>query len=570
MAVTAQWERPDGRRQLSVDAPLFIDHDGQRVRVREWSLNGFTLDAHDCDWPAGTVQNVRVIIPFQGFEISFEEAVRVTECRSADQAVAVDYVELGSRERELLRHFLDELVCGSMSDARDTIMRIDVPVTPVSTAVPLRSVRESGDLSTPYMRRAKPSVMLTLYSALGALVFGYLGYLIYANVFRMEVETAMLSLPSVSMAAQGDGFVTLANFKPGDPVKVGDVVATVVDNTLEREIELSDITVREREARFTLLQRRVLDELTRLQSAVDGASPGGSKIKLEVESLRARVQANEQELRRVMARPKDALSAARVDEAKKKLLSNQKALEGKQVDMRSRLEREMLAPGARASVAGQTAFREMTVLEAQMAQAEQDYEFAQLRHLAIVAHRNRLAVKSPFDGVLVALPHIERASIRKGEMLAVVEKQGTPHVTATITQTEALKIGLGDSARLYVPARGEYFSARVAQIDRWVEGDHQRPRSSVDGASSKPSHAATAQVMLTLDQPERVTSRQDYANGLPVVVQFKRRWTSPVAQAMFGRGERVADIRGAPSVAVPLIAPAIAATTTPPQSARVD
>jgi multidrug resistance efflux pump len=570
MAVTAQWERPDGRRQVSVTAPLFVHLEGHRVRVRDWSLAGFTLESGACLWPVGSEHPVKVMLPFQGFEVSFDADVRVIDRPAQDHSICVDYVSLGSRERELLRHFLDELVSGSMSDARDTIMRIDVPVSPVSTAVPSRAEASAGDLAAVRRVRANPAVMLAAYSALGALVFGYLGYLIYANAFRLEVETAMMSSPSETMAAQGDGFVTWASVRPGDTVKSGDVLAAVVDNALEREIELSEITVREREARFSLLQRRVLDELTRLQSAVDGASPAGSKIKLEVESLRARVQANEQELRRVMARPRDAQTAMRVDEARKKLLANQKALEGKQVDMRSRLEREILTPGTRTNAVGQTAFREMTGLEAQMAQAEQDYEFAQLRHQAIIAHRNRLAVRSPFDGVLVALPHSDRASVRKGETVAIVEQSGTPRVMATMTQAEALRVGLGDTARLYVPARGEYLTAHVTHIDRWVDGARERLRPHPDGASVKSAKATSAQVTLMLDRPELVQSRQDYANGLPVVVQFKRRWTSTVAQASSGgRGvERAAqaasDNRPSSILIQPAFAePAKAAAATP-------
>jgi multidrug resistance efflux pump len=562
MAVTAQWERPDGRRQVSVTAPLFVDLEGHRVRVRDWSLAGFTLEGSACTWSVCSQHSVKVTLPFQGFEVSFGADVRVLDRPSednspaGDNSIVVDYVSLGSRERELLRHFLDELVSGSMSDARDTIMRIDVPVAPVSTAVPSRGEARTGDHAAVRRMRAHPAVMLAAYSTLGALVFGYLGYLVYTNAFRLEVEAAMLSSPSETMAAQGDGFVTWASVRPGDTVKSGDVLATVFDNALEREIELSEITVREREARFSLLQRRVLDELTRLQSAVDGASPAGSKIRLEVESLRARVQANEQELRRVMARPRDAQTAMRVDEAKKKLLANQKALEGKQVDMRSRLEREILSPGTRTNAAGQTAFREMTVLEAQMAQAEQDYEFAQLRHQAIIAHRNRLAVRSPFDGVLVALPHSDRASVRKGETIAIVEQSGAPLVMATMSQAEALRVGLGDTARLYVPARGEYMTAHVTHIDRWVDGARDRARPYSDGSSAKPAKTTSARVTLTLDRPDLVQSRQDYANGLPVVVQFKRRWTSTVAQASSGergadRATRATAENGASSVLIP-------------------
>jgi multidrug resistance efflux pump len=318
--------------------------------------------------------------------------------------------------------------------------------------------------------------------------------------------------------------VTLASLRPGDAVKQGDVLVNLFDNQLEREIELSEITVREREARFSLLQRRVLEELNRLQSSVDMPGQQGAKIKLEIESLRARVQATEQEVRRVSAKPRDLQAPARIEEAKKKLLANQKALEGKQMELRTRLEREVLAPGNRTATSvasGQLALQQMTALEAQMAQAEQDYEFAQLRHQSIIAHRARLAVRAPYDGVLTGLPRTDRAVVRKGDVLATVEQRGVPEVTALVSQTEAGRVALGDGARLYVPSLGAYLPARVARIEQAPESQ----RGASHGAADMP-----VKVALSLDKPEQVQNRQAFTNGLPVVVQFQRRWTNTAAQ----------------------------------------
>jgi multidrug resistance efflux pump len=526
MAVTATWERPDGRRQLSVTAPLFIECNGVRVRARDWSLSGFSVAECTEPWPAGTETKVKVALPFQGFDVSFEAPVRVVESSAHDGVFVAEYVNLGSRERELLRHFLDELVRGSMSDVGDTIGRIDVPVVPVSITPPGASQLEAG--AAP--RRAHPGLMTALYTALGALVFGYLGHLAYTNAFRFEVDRAVLASPGETLVAQGDGFVTPATLRPGDPVKAGEVIANLFDNQLEREIELSEITVRERESRFTLLQKRALDALNRLQSTVDSTSSGSAKIKLEIESLRARVQATEQEVRRVSAKPRDPQTVARIEEAKKKLLANQKALEGKQIDMRTRLERDLNSPSARALTPGQNALQEMTALEAQMVQAEQDYEFAQLRHQSIVAHRARLAIVAPFDGTLVSLPASARTAVRKGDAVAVVEQRVPPRVTAVMTPAEALRVGLGDTARLYVPALGTYLPARVTRIEHMTDS-HSDGGLGAAGSIATGSKEQSARVTLDLEQPELVKDRPLQAAALPVVVQFQRRWSTTVASA---------------------------------------
>ena len=81
-------------------------------------------------------------------------------------------------------------------------------------------------------------------------MFGYTGLLGYTNFFRMEVQTAVISAPVETVAAQADGRVGWTDVKPGDPVKAGDVIVNVVDNQLEREIELADIAVQEQKAKL--------------------------------------------------------------------------------------------------------------------------------------------------------------------------------------------------------------------------------------------------------------------------------------------------------------------------------
>jgi multidrug resistance efflux pump len=531
MAVTARWERPDGRRQLSVTAPLFVGFAGDIVRATEWSLSGFTVAEGETRWPDSRDVDAKVTLPFQGFEVSFSAPVQVVARDPERGTVSLDYVSLGSRERELLCHFLDELVRGSMVDVRDTIQRIDVPVAPVLVAV-----QDAPTFVATGLPKAGTALfgnrgfMSGLYAALGVFVFGYLGTLVFANVFRFETENAVYSTPTEAIAAQGEGMVSWAEFRPGDAVKAGDTLANVVDNQLERDIELADITVREREAKVGLLQQRSDSESARLQSPAGGQSSSVTRLRLDIESLQARVQASEQEIRRVSLRPRDAQTPARTEEARKKLLAHQKALESRQGELKARIEREQ--PGARGTATAIAALPyEITPIDAQLAQALQDYDFAKLRHQAVIAHRVRLAIRAPFDGVLTALPRIDRGGVRKGETMAIVEQRAAPFATAFLNARDVNRIGVGDPVRLYVPTLREYLPARIALIDRAAGGRRDVERPGVDGRVVHGPVDGGAKVVLHLDQPELVKHRPGYQNGLPVVVQFRRRWTMPVVTA---------------------------------------
>lgn len=79
---------------------------------------------------AGAELPFHLTLPFQGFDVSFDIKAEVVRTNAAEKMFAVRYTEIGERERELMQHFIEELVRGSMSDVEDTIQRIDVPVTP--------------------------------------------------------------------------------------------------------------------------------------------------------------------------------------------------------------------------------------------------------------------------------------------------------------------------------------------------------------------------------------------------------------------------------------------------------
>ena len=101
------------------------------MRATDWSLGGLRIDGFPGELPvAGAELAFHLTLPFQGFDVSFDIKAEVVRTNPADKMFAVRYTEIGERERELMQHFIEELVRGSMSDVEDTIQRIDVPVTP--------------------------------------------------------------------------------------------------------------------------------------------------------------------------------------------------------------------------------------------------------------------------------------------------------------------------------------------------------------------------------------------------------------------------------------------------------
>lgn len=116
MAVKIKRERPDQRRHHRVTAPLFIKVDGHRLRVANWSLGGLRVDGYPGVLPsAGSELALHMTLPFQGFDVSFDILSEVVRTNGTDRSFAVRFTEVGEREREreLMQHFVEELVRGS-------------------------------------------------------------------------------------------------------------------------------------------------------------------------------------------------------------------------------------------------------------------------------------------------------------------------------------------------------------------------------------------------------------------------------------------------------------------------
>lgn len=126
---------------------MFVGFGEHTLRATDWSLGGLRVDGYPGPLPSpGETLDLHLSLPFQGFDVSFTCQAEVVRNDPGTRMFAVQYTVLGERERELMQHFLEELVRGAMSDVQDTIQRIDVPVTPASlepskprtAAMPLR------------------------------------------------------------------------------------------------------------------------------------------------------------------------------------------------------------------------------------------------------------------------------------------------------------------------------------------------------------------------------------------------------------------------------------------------
>jgi len=538
MAVKIKMERPDQRRHHRITAPLFVGVDGHRIRATNWSIGGLRVDGYPGALPdVGKSLSLSLTIPFQGFNVSFEAGAEVVRIDAATRMFAVRFTELGERERELMSHFVEELVRGAMSDVEDTIQRIDVPVTPASLAPDPSPLRELPVRRWP----ARAVAMSGLYIALGIIIFCYTALLLYSNFFRLEVQTAVITAPTDTVVAQGDGRVKWLGVKPGQLVKSGQAILGIIDNQLERDIELAEIAVKEQQGQLLYYRQRQVDELERMRAFATMELKNVEQSKLELESTQAQLKAAEAQHRRLQQLAKQGFTTdAKLDEAEKLMVSLRKTYESRRLEMDSRLDIAQSNLGKR-FYNGDNLVGDIADIEAKVRLAEVQVEAARRKHTVLVQHRDRLSVRAPFDGALLSLSRVDQGSVKRGDVVAVLEQRRKREVVAYLNQDEVLKVGIGDEALIYIPALEETLKARVRDIDRTSGFVEEQNLAHNPGYRWRGATDRTAKVFLDFTGTEKGLDLDRYRSGLPVVTIFPQRSTNSLLVSM---KQRIMTITG--------------------------
>ncbi len=515
------------------------------MRAADWSLGGLRVEDFPGPVPAiGSAVTLDLTLPFQGFDVSFSAAADVVRVNAATGMFAVQFTALGERERELMQHFIEELVRGSMTEVEDTIQRIDVPVTPASlqpdlpspAPAPPQSPRPQG---TALARRLpigrlpfKTLAMSAFYIIAGLLIFSYAGVLGYSNFFRLEVQTAVITAPLETVEAQVDGRVEWAGLKPGDAVRSGEVILKLLDSQLEREIELADIAVRERKAKLAYLKRRHADELERIRGFATVEMKNVQQTKLDVESLSAELETARRQLQRLETlAAKGFTTAAKLDEAQIRVTMLNKRLAKAGIELNSRVDLAEQNIGRRLFT-GDDLIGRVDELEAEVRLAENEIILTQQRHIANLNMRASRAVRAPFEGTIVSLPRVNDATVRRGDVVAVIEQRRNREITAFLNQDEIMRVGMGDEALLYIPALGETLKGRVAAIDRTSGFIREQEQRLSPGYTWRGPADRTGKVSIKFDDPRLVSDAERYRSGLPVVVVFEKRTTNSLFSAL--------------------------------------
>jgi len=517
-------ERPCDRRYHQVTAPLKVTlPSGEKSTATHWSLGGLQLDSLSGSLPElGAIIELMFELPFQGFDISFEVSAKIVKAEQETGTLCVEYIELTERAHDLLTHFIDDLVRGKMATVEDTICRIDVPVTPISTK-PDPNPQQDAIVRWP----VKTIFMSAFYLILGVVVFGYLGILIYSSTMRLEVKSAVVSAPLATLKMPVDGKLVPVRFDTGMTVRRGDTIARIENAKLVADLEDKRIELQQARDMLARAQEKFRIQSSRMKLYKVVKRTDRQIASAQVESAKEALAAADNNFERLSKlRAKGLVNALKFDKAKSTRAEAEARLKKAQFELERASALDAVSDRVFFNNKEFVADLDMLALDVDAANGNVRTALKNLEKVEKATES--LVIKAPFDGRIVSIMQSGNVNVVRNETILTLEKLDNPTVTAYLTQDEILSVGLNDRAKVFLPGLSRHVEATVVKIDR--HSNFIDPKTARYAWSDRTER--TALVSLDLDlvdrSPDKVTA------GLPAVVIFPKRFTNDVYDGIGG------------------------------------
>src|SRR4029077_15722654 len=208
--------------------------EGSQCPTADWSVGGFRVVPFDGEARVGEPRAIRFYLNFQGFEIGFETKGKGCAHDEATKAVSVEFVELGARESELLRHFVLGVATGELTSVSDTLVHMD---SPTSVANWGRAPLAGADPLAQETMKKRSKLTAALYFAVGPVLAGYVLLTGYQSLFRMDIENAVIVRPTETVVGQGVGPIESMLVHEGDIGKAGQPLFSAMDEDQGRDLD---------------------------------------------------------------------------------------------------------------------------------------------------------------------------------------------------------------------------------------------------------------------------------------------------------------------------------------------
>lgn len=515
-------EKASQRRYHRLTAPLTVFYKEKKYKTRDWSIGGIGLYIDRAEVPnIGGKFTVKISLPFQGYDIQFDADLRVVRFDKKAPLVGLEFIDLPQRSSDLLAYFSEDLIRGHMGTFEDSICRIDVPVTPISTQPTTSHISE-----TPVSRLPFKTIFMTLaYVFFGVAIFSYLALLLYSNFFRLEVKTSVISTEMRTIKTPVDGVVNAAHLKIGAQFERDQKLFSYEDTSLEKEIIVAKREVKQARKSLWRAKKRHQIENERMSRYQIIGSTDKNITEAKLSALRVALATADANLSRIQEQHlNNTPSLARYEIALAEQAKAASRIKQTELLLERNAALAATSPKHNSNYIEFTTDLDLLTVDLEMAYSQLEVEIDKLNNL--LSNKSKTIITAPFPGRVTKIYQASVGNSAKDEPIILFERSDRIFVTAFLNQQEILQIGLNDIAKIYIPAINKNITAVVTRIDRKSlllnkSSTHYMWRD--DKIRNGAVHLS-----LNMDTPQNTGIR----TGMPVVTIFNRKSTSELWSAL--------------------------------------
>lgn len=547
--VSVRFSRASQRCHHRLTAPLDVIAQGATCTTLDWSTAGlrFRPSVQTSDQPGfnvGDVIRVVLSVPFQEFSVSTEVQARVIRIDPTQGDVALQFIDLPARAKELLHYFSENLLRGEMAPIDGAIKRLDLPVTPPRPEAPKLPTQTKGK-----GRDVRPWLVGSTYLSLGALLAGALLYTLYRTIFLVPSEQAMLYTPMVDLIAPEDGTVSAVYVADGDQVTAGHRLLSITSPRLEQL--LSEARIREQEA--TIAQRRLA---TLVETERRTLVPYRDIASDQMVAAQARLLSSEKQAA-MLARQYERIapllkegyvSVQQADQIETDLLRAREAVTEAQAQLRIARAAQEASQTGKYYTSNRLEGR-LPELQAELVAVKAQALLAKSRVQELEQQAEKLTLRAPVNGRVRHVSVVTGSAIASGKPAVSLLTNKTPQVYALVPADKLAKIAIGHHAKVFVPALARQVEAQVVSVEPRIWTLPENVRRML----GDPSSGGLVVLALTFKGQD---SKALYP-GLPVSVemgnetaQHSLRWASEVLSVPKAQADTTPSIKNGATVSL--------------------
>jgi len=458
-AVAVTHEPASQRRHFRILSPAQVIMGGQGFQTKDWSVGGFGLANFNGSAQVGERLPIQFSLDFHGFAISFAALAEIVRVEGG--VLGARFIDLGERETELLQQFVSAIISGQITSVDGVLKHIDRPVT----KVPLTAANEPASVQR--KRTFRRIAVSSLYTLLGLAVIGYAALTIAGLLMRVNVDTAVTSVPIEQIVSMDIGIIGELYAQPGAEVRAGQPLFRVDNELTARNMEIALQGVKTAELEVRQAQVMVEQEQTKLRSY-----QSISNNQLDVAGARiTALTADREEARTALERARklveEGLISRQLFDVEVATLAKREALVQQALAEQKISTSSNQTTNAGYFFTGNFLVGDLNTRKAEETSARERLKLAEAALKDAQKHESRRIYRAPFAAVVMRVFKSAGMTVDRGEALVVLRRAGEQaHVDAYLTQDEAARLSAGSRGVAFIAATGKRYAVEVVSIDR--------------------------------------------------------------------------------------------------------